>query len=392
MATRICTYMNYLSLKFLRDNSKRPINWKSNEQHQYISRQIAKCMDNDIVSPTWPQLWMVYNDIVSGTGCESESLDQGRSYSQTNISISGCFFSRSSQYSGSGGVIYVSGGSYSMNANFSMFFNCVCSSTGGAIYFNSYSSCLRMICANSCSCGSADNGNYAYIRASQINQLEYLSVSYCSPTISGQRTIYFSIGNQKVDNTNSSMNNVIFTSGILIDTPSSFTSSHCTFSNNIVTDFDCISFWENSGIMQFTNIVHNNSPSRYGVVDIYGSFSIKYAIFYNNQNTLFSLRSGSLLVSHSFISHSGTFSTSTMVSTTNNTITKRQTYQLQFFNSHYCNADFPLMTPLSTIEPSPHITPYRSYGEQSAHQTLFPVHSPHQTLFPEPTPPSNTLP
>ena len=63
----------------------------------------------------------------------------------------------------------------------------------------------------------------------------------------------------------------------------------------------------------------------------------------------------SLEVSHSFIDHSGSFSRSTAVSTTNNSFTNRITYQLQFFNSHHCNADIPLIdpTPVITIEKSP---------------------------------------
>jgi len=69
-----------------------------------------------------------------------------------------------------------------------------------------------------------------------------------------------------------------------------------------------------------------------------------YCIFKNNQNTLFCVREGSLEVSHSFIDHSGSFSTSTAVSTSNNnSFTNTITYQLQFFNSIHCNADIPLI-------------------------------------------------
>ena len=119
-------------------------------------------------------LWLNDNEIICnvGLGCENESIDQGRSYVDKNINISNCFyqgrsyvdkninisncfFSRSSSYSGDGGVIYVNVGSYSMNVNYSMFYNCVCSSHGGVIYFDSSNSYLRMICANSCSCGDS---------------------------------------------------------------------------------------------------------------------------------------------------------------------------------------------------------------------------------------------
>ena len=64
-----------------------------------------------------------------------------------------------------------------------------------------------MICANSCSCGVSFVGHFAYLSASQVNQVEYLSVSNCSHTTSGYYSIRLDNGNQRVDNTNSSMNN-----------------------------------------------------------------------------------------------------------------------------------------------------------------------------------------
>jgi len=303
-------------------------------------------------------LWLNDNEIICnvGFGCENESIGQGRSYIDKNINISNCFFSRYSSYSGHGGVICVTASSCSMNVNYSMFYNCVCSNWGGAIYFISSNSCLTMICANSCSCGATYYGHFAYLSASQVNQVEYLSVSNCSHTTSGYCPILLYTCDQRVDNTNSSMNNADQYSGIGISSLSSFTSSHCTFSNNKVSDFICIGFYSDSGTisMSYANIVHNNCPSsNYGVVEVSGEGSRKmmYCIFKNNQNTPFCVNQGSLEVSHSFIDHSGSFSTSTAVSTSNNnSFTNTITYQLQFFNSLLCNADIPWSTPLSTIE------------------------------------------
>jgi len=279
------------------------------------------------------------NDITWGVGlgCENESIEQGRSYSQMNINISYCFFSRYLSFSEEGGVIYVNGGSYSMNVNYSMFYNCVCSSHGGAIYFSSTNSSLRMICAYRCSCGASNSYHFAYLQASQINHVEYLSLSNCSHITSRHYPIFIKSGNQRVDNTNGSMNNAQTTSGFYIQSPSSFTSSHCTFSNNKVSEYKCINFDSALGtiLMSYANIVHNNSPNDYGVVFVSGAGSKKmmYCIFRNNQNTLFCVWSGSLEVSHSFISHSASFSTSTSVSkSNNNSFTIRNTYQLQFFN------------------------------------------------------------
>jgi len=129
-------------------------------------------------------LWLNDYEIIYnvGLGCENESIGQGRSYVDKNINISNCFFSRYSSYSGDGGVIFVSASSCSMNVNYSMFYNCVCSGEGGAIYFSPTNSSLRMICANSC---SASGNHFAYLSASLVNHVEYLLVSNCSHTTSG---------------------------------------------------------------------------------------------------------------------------------------------------------------------------------------------------------------
>jgi len=137
-------------------------------------------------------------------------------------------------------------------------------------------------------------------------------------------------------------------SDIRIESPSSFTCSHCTFSNNKVTNSICLLFASSSGTisMSYANIVHNNSPSNYGVVyvEVAGTRKMMYYILKNNQNYLFCVWSDSLDVSHSFIDHSASFSTSTTVPTSNNiSFTNTITYQLQFFNSLNCNVYIPLI-------------------------------------------------
>jgi len=303
------------------------------------------------------ELILYTNDIVwgIGLGCVNENIAQGRSYDQNNIDISDCFFTRSSYYSGKGGVIYVYANSYSVNIISSMFYYCF-ASIGGAIYSLSSNSYLRMICANMCSSDNSYDKHFASFDVFQSNQVEYLSVSKCSHTTSGKISMFFGQGIHRVDNTNSSMNNAYQTSAIRIESSSSFTSSHCTFSNNKASTNICISFYSTSGIISisYANIVHNNSPSGEGVVYVGGAASKKmlYCIFQNNQNYLFSVYSGSLEVSHSFIYHSGSFSTRTAVSTSNNnSLTNRNTYQLQFFNSHYCNTDIP--PPPRTLDQTP---------------------------------------
>ena len=177
--------------------------------------------------------------------------------------------------------------------------------------------------------------------------MDYISVSNCSHSTYNYYPIHSQNGKLRVSNINCSMNNAKLGTGIFISSPSSFSSSHCSFSNNNASDCICICFYSTSGTlsMSFYNIVHNNSPSQYGVVCFNGAGSRKmiYCIFQNNQNYLFCVRGGSLEVSHSFIDHIlSSFSTSTIFSTeTNNSFIETITYQIQFFNSHYCYTDIP---------------------------------------------------
>jgi len=220
-----------------------------------------------------------------GLGCNGETLDQGRSYIDNNVSICHCFFSRYSKYPGDGGVKCIDGGEYSMNIIYTVFNYCS-AERGGAIWFASFNSYLRMICANRCS--ASNYGHFSYLEASSMNQVEYLSASFCSHSISGCYSIELFSGDQRVDNTNSSMNNAVICSGILIISTSSFTSSYCTFSNNKVSNCICIYFVSSLGLltMSYSNIVHNNSPNSFGVVyvDSEGSRKMMYCIFHDNQN------------------------------------------------------------------------------------------------------------
>ena len=303
---------------------------------------------------------LLYNRFIicDGFGCENENIEHGRSYENDNILISHCFFSRSSVYSGEGGVIYVFGGlAYSMRMDYTMLYNCACSSNGGAIFFYSNSSYMGMICANSCSCGAQDSGHFAYIVCINGNEVEYLSVSNCWNNSYGFGPICLNSGNIRVDNMNSSMNQACQISGISVSYPSAFSSSHCTFSNNKVMEAICLAFFSFSGILpiSYANIVNNNSPLEYGVVTCKstGSRKMMFCIYQNNSNYLFFVYHGSLEVSHSFIDHSlSSFSSSIAVSTeTNNSFSYILTYQIQYYQSHHCNADIPL--PQRTIDQSP---------------------------------------
>ena len=336
-----------------------------NEGKKHISQLLQgdKFLDFYGNSPIMPLMSMSDFDI--SLGCENESIDQGRSYVDKNIDISNCYFSRVLSISEDGGVICVYEDFFSMNIEYSMFYHCVSSSDGGAIYFSSSNASIRMICANSC---AASYGHFACFYLTQMNQVEYLSILNCSQTTSSYYSFLLQKGDQRVVNTNSSMNKAIWVSGIRINNSSSFISSHCTFSDNLVSDKVELFFYSYSekNNISYTNIVQNLSPSS-GVVFITGAGTLKmmYCIFKNNQNYLFCVDSGSIEVIHSFIDHSSSsFSTSTTVlTTTNNSFTNRVTYQLEFFNSLHCNADIPL--PYRTPEDTP-----KKYKMKPFEQTL----------------------
>jgi len=82
-------------------------------------------------------------------------------------------------------------------------------------------------------------------------------------------------------------------------------------------------------------------------------------------------------------------------------------YPYSYLKTYLCIGEVEYIdSPQATLEMTkintPHLTPYRSYGDQTPHQSLFPAHtppqtlfkelSPPQTLFPEPTPPQTLFP
>jgi len=281
----------------------------------------------------------IYGNIVH---CESEIIDSGRSYANKNIYISRCSFSRFLLYVGDGGVIYVNVGDINVNSSELMFNNCSCSGTGGAMYFNSKEVVLKFICSFKC---KASNSHFAYLGVSQSNFVDFLSISSCSDQENGNLCIFLKNGNQKFSSTNSTMNKANSDSSILFGYPASFSCSFCTISKNCVLDAVCVNFQASNGVMSFSNIIGNNSPSRYGVVHVSSGSTqkIHFCIFASNQNTLFDTYSNSLEVSHSFISHNERFSSRVAVLTANNnSFIAYDTYGLEYFGSYYCNVENPI--------------------------------------------------
>jgi len=289
--------------------------------------------------------------IKTGIGCANEDISLGRSYSNCFVDILNCFFSRTSVYNGYGGVIYINNINFTMKIQESMFFNCSCENHGGAIYYSSSNSVIKMVCAYRCE--SKNTHHFALLQASNANQVEFLSVSCCSYNIMGYYSTRIDSGEQNVDSTNYSSNNAIQVSALDFRKSSSFNSSFCTFINNKVSISISLYFNTLIGTITTAIILHNDSPSSHGICSLYdATLKMKYCIYDMNQNTLFSVWSGSLEVSHSFISHSTKFSISKAVVTSDNNSILTQTpyylwrtYQIQYYNSYYCNADDPITPP-----------------------------------------------
>jgi len=357
-------------------------------------------------------LYFYESRMVILSGCNEQISIDFPLFSNVNVEVSYCSFMRLSELTGDGGIIFINDDVHNMIISYSMFDMCTCSRYGGAIYFKSMRSELRKICASRCF--ALGSHLFAMISTTQTGIIESLSLTKCSQTTEGSNSIALSYGNQRFDDSNSSLNLAASVSGLYVYSPSSFSSSRCTFSNNYVSSYVCIKLYQYSGTFFYIIVVSNNSPS-HGIFTMQGNsaYQIKYGILYNNQGTLFSADSGTISLFHSYIQHSGLFSSSTIVSTSaNNSFQLYPTYQYQYFLSGICHADNPISleepTPVQTIYRSyedhppvptvyqtlfPHQTPHQSlFPHQTPHQSLFPHQTPHQSLFPHPTPHQSLFP
>jgi len=276
----------------------------------------------------------VEKTILSGIGCLDEEIDAGWSYHNTNVSISMCFFSRTTVNAGNGGVIYISKDKFSMRIESCKFYNCICSNEGGAIYCDVSSSIIKRVCATKCIGREFDH--FAFINSNNDNIMEYLTIASCAEKKIGSTTLCLGKGNQVANSINCSYNHAESYSCVSFTIPTTMTISHCTFANNEVSESKCIELFRNSGTMIFTNIINNHCPAS-EVVFVRGTYEIQYCIFDNNEKTLFNVIEGSLQVSHCFISHVGDLTMNTpVVTAVNNTFEKHATYEIDHYNSFFC--------------------------------------------------------
>jgi len=282
-----------------------------------------------------------------GSNCINESLELGRSYYQRDVDIMNCFFSRVSKLTGSGGVVCVEGGAFNMFVAYTMFYNCISTSLGGAISFNSLNSKLRMICANKC---YSERGLFVNSYSNNDNNAEFISISHCVNSNTGNYPIRLEKGNQVVNNINCSRNSVLYCSSLGFISPLMLKCTFCTITYNLASGTFSTYIHNCSGNLFSMNFVRNNSPGGYGVIGTKLGFPrIHFSIFIMNENVLFHTETGSLDISHCFIYHIGLTSTGF-----NNSFIFSQTYLIDHFSSYFCYAEkayFDRNNPHSLIEP-----------------------------------------
>jgi len=282
--------------------------------------------------------------VIKGSTCVLPNISSGRSYSGNNVAIENCIFVRTNVFSGNGGVIYISG-SWFLSSYNCVYYYCSCTKYGGAIYFWSSSFDLLNNCAFRCF--SPKSFHFAYLVGYNDNKVRYISISSCSDTSIGDRPIQVDQGNSVISNTNSSLNCAVITSGFSIAFCANFQCSYCTLSNNNVSDYVMFLLYHTKGHVSFCNILHNNSPLKYGVIYyVSGTYNLDYTIINNNMNILFYGDKGTLQLSHSYIFHAEPFSNDILL--TNNSITQYPSYLVSFFATLFCSTDFPSMTPART--------------------------------------------
>jgi len=311
------------------------------------------------------------NHLVSN--CNNMNITSGRSYSNQNVSISDCYFIRFQPFSGRGGVICSLLSSTSIFVNQTMFVNCSCSETGGAVDIEVQSCYFVRICAFRCRAHML--GHFIKTSISGNQQIESSSITSCSYDLHGTSPLYMIGGDQNYHLINSSINHVNYMTGLQITNPKTFQNSFCTFSNGKALTSGCIQLQNGEASIRYSNIVGNNVPNGGSIILVEnGNHKMENCIFSENDMILFRIYSGSLMISHCIISHSGSFSFATSVITdNNNTMSLGRTYQISFFSSQYCKTDFSLhpQTPEFTLKNTEEcsIEPTLEYPEQTKPRT-----------------------
>ena len=301
-----------------------------------------------------------------------------------NISIINCLIKDISSQT-SGGAIYISKTTISLNINDTTFYQCISTNgNGGAIFFtNGLNIQLFKICALVCKANS--HYQFAYLRTTSNQILDLNTINNCS-NLNGYQTLHLENGNQNLSKSNISNNNNIWISGIWYLNPKSFFCNYCTFYNNTVRDYICIYLYGYSGTISKSNIILNNSPTN-GVVSVYnsGNYILDECIFDQNQNILLNVITGTLKLNNCYINHlSNSITTNTInvpIFSPTLIITNTIYFFYSTYNCYYKNEELQTLNPtiFNTLYPNTSIKLYPSISY--SFNNIFPNISSSESIF-----------
>jgi len=265
-----------------------------------------------------------------------QNLDSNNRYIENDfVQISDCFFSRSIDYIGSGGIIFVDVREMDLNILKTVFNNCSSTIKAGAIFFQSSNSYIDKVCAYQC---SSMKCFFSYIRSNIESTNKYVSISACSYKPEGSDPIDLQDGIQRISYTNISNNYAKGTSGLSIYYSQELSIYFCHFENNNSSHGECIKLYSQSGLISQTSVIHNIVTITESIVSVeYGNCLFEYSVFHDNVNTLFIVCGGSLDVIHCLISHNDIIAVG-RISTMNCTNTFVPFEHLYFY-TFLCNSD-----------------------------------------------------
>jgi hypothetical protein len=226
-----------------------------------------------------------------------------------SVYVSNCLFNTFTS-GDTGGALYCTSAT-SFLVEFSSFFSCKTSGSGGAIYFTNSGaqSVLYGVCGYDCCTTNSNYYQFAYIQVkndiSSMNYVNYSSIVRCVNDISSTGYILrLYLGKICCPSINSSMNKCYYYSGIScrssIDS-SSFTCSllYSTFADNNALDH--LTFYLSTNAkyeMKCCNILRNTHPhSYYGIISTWGNLLIEDScILENNAKYIFYSSSSSYII------------------------------------------------------------------------------------------------
>ena len=285
-----------------------------------------------------------------------------RSYTNSmNFLFSNCFFSRSTHFSGNGGVLYIYNINSFLKVEYCVFYRCIAGSTapdgnnyggGGAIYYLCETfgfSEMKFVCAIECMTNSGYYGQFAYIRPNknQINSLFQISVQKSSNSLSLSRyyTILLLNGYQKIQNSNYSNNENTIASSISINTAFDSQIVLTKFNNcyNCTSSLSGSLYYSTSQFndsISFLNVISNRMISNTDGVLFFSwinSVNISRCIFSNNINKLIkNYNSNSINLFNCYLNHEIINLGNIFINMSLNFNIQTQTYQIMDYFTFLC--------------------------------------------------------